>query len=97
MPLVGVMMLAAATAPFAARAGADDQDTVRAAVQHGQIRPLEEILGHIRGKIAGDIVGVKIEHKERWLYEIRVLKADGRLLEIHVDAKNGEIERVKEK
>jgi uncharacterized membrane protein YkoI len=97
LALVSVMMLAVALAPSAARAGADDQDAVREAVQHGQVRPLEEILGRIRGKLAGDIVGVKIDRKERWLYEIRVLNADGRLLDVEVDAQSGKIERIKEK
>jgi uncharacterized membrane protein YkoI len=97
LPLVSVMMLGVALALSAARAGSDDHDAVREAVEHGQVRPLEEILGRVRGKLAGDIVGVKIDHKERWLYEIRVLNADGRLFEVQVDAQSGEIERIKEK
>ena len=97
LPLVSLMMLAVALTPLAASADVDDQDAVREAVQHGRIRPLEEILGRIRGKLTGDIVGVKIDRKERWLYEIRVLNTDGRLFEVDVDAQSGEIERIKEK
>ncbi|MGH7120130.1 MAG: PepSY domain-containing protein [Acetobacteraceae bacterium] len=91
------MALALALTPLAVRAGADDQDAVRAAVQAGQIRPLEEILGRVRSKLPGEIVGVKIEHKERWIYEIRVLNPGGRLFEVKVDAASGVIERIKEK
>ena len=57
-----------------------------------------DILNEIRGKLPGEIVGVEIERKNgRWVYEFRAIDGKGRLFEINVDARSGEIEGVKEK
>jgi uncharacterized membrane protein YkoI len=75
-----------------------DQDTVRQAVERGEIKPLADILEAIRGKLPGDVVGVEIEReKDRWFYEFRVADAKGRLFEVYVDAHSGVIDRIKEK
>jgi uncharacterized membrane protein YkoI len=75
-----------------------DQDAVRIAVERGEIRPLAEILARIRAKLPGQIAGVEIERKAgRWLYEFRVVGRQGQLFEVYVDARTGEIERIKEK
>ena len=97
--LAGVVLVVAVL--LCARPGqadARDHDAVRRAVQGGEIRSLSEILNAIRGKLPGEIAGVEIEHKNgRWLYEFRVVDRAGRLFEVHVDARSGEIERIKEK
>lgn len=73
-------------------------DAVRAAVESGEIKPLATILEAVREKLPGDVTAIEIEQKKgRWMYELRVVGRDGRLLEIYVDAKTAEIERVKEK
>lgn len=75
-----------------------DHDAVRQAVERGEIRPLAAILGAVRDKLPGKIIGIEIEHKKnRWLYELRVLDETGRVFEVYVDARSGEIERIKEK
>ena len=77
---------------------ARDHDDARRAVQAGEIRPLTDILNVLKGKLPGDVVGVKLEREAgAWTYEFRVLDGKGRLFEIHVDAKSGEVERIKEK
>lgn len=85
------------------RAGATERDDVhrdqmRRAVEAGEIRSLAEILNAVRGKLPGDVAGVEIERKNgRWLYEFRVVGSEGRLFDVYIDARNGEIERIKEK
>jgi len=75
-----------------------DQDAARQAVERGEIRPLANILEAVRGQLPGDVVGVEIESKNgRWMYEFRVLDADGRLFDVYIDARSGEIERTEEK
>ena len=77
---------------------ARDHDDARRAVEAGEIRPLAEILATIKEKLPGEVVGVKLEREGgAWAYELRVVGDKGRLLEIHVDAKTGEIERTKGK
>lgn len=93
--------LVSALAVFAAGARADDgrdHDMARQAVERGEIKPLAEILQIVRDKLPGEIAGVKIERKNgRLVYELRIVGAEGRLLEVHVDAATGEIGRTREK
>lgn len=103
-PLLLAMLLAAAGLTGGLQpAGADDHDdkrhdAVRRAVEAGEIRSLADIIADVRDKLPGEIAGVEIERKNgRWLYEFRVIDARGRLFEVYIDARDGTIERVKEK
>lgn len=81
-----------------AAAFARDHDDARRAVEAGEIRPLADILNAVRGKLPGEVVGVRLEREAgAWMYEFRVVDERGRLFEIHVDARSGEVERTKEK
>jgi uncharacterized membrane protein YkoI len=85
---------------YAAARDHDDRrrDEVRRAVEAGEIRSLADILNAVRAKLPGEVAGVEIEQKQgRWRYEFRVIDAQGRVFEVYVDARNGDIERVKEK
>src|SRR5512140_2584889 len=103
--ITALAMLAAAALVVATPrlADAHDQDEarrdeVRRAVESGEIHSLADILNTLRGKLPGEVAGVEIEHKgDRWRYEFRVVDSQGRLFEVHVDARSGEIERIKEK
>jgi uncharacterized membrane protein YkoI len=94
------VVLAAAlfAVPAVGPAGARDHDEARRAVEAGEIRPLAEILNLVRGKLPGEIVRVKIERENGlWAYEFRVVDSKGRLFEVYVDGRTGEIKRIKEK
>jgi uncharacterized membrane protein YkoI len=92
------IVLGAALSSGAATADSDDHDAARSAVQRGEIRPLEEILASVRSRLPGEVAGVEIERKGgRWLYEFRVVGSRGRLFEVYVDARTGQIDRIKEK
>ncbi|MGE3720197.1 MAG: PepSY domain-containing protein [Bauldia sp.] len=96
----GAIVLAAALLAVSAvvPAGARDHDEARRAVEAGEIRPLAEILNLVRGKLPGEIVRVKIERENGlWVYEFRVVDSKGRLFEVYVDGRTGEIKRIKEK
>lgn len=75
-----------------------DHDEARGAVEAGKIRPLVEILNIARDKLPGEVVGVNIEQEnDRWFYEFRTVDAQGRLFEIYVDARSGDVARTEEK
>ena len=102
--LTAILVLAGAAlvaAPRAANARDQDEtrrDEVRRAVESGEIHSLADILGTLRGKLPGEVAGVEIEHERgRWRYEFRIVDSQGRLFEVYVDARSGEIERIKEK
>lgn len=97
VPLLAGVLLA----PVPAAAGDHDKvapEAVRRAVEAGEIKSLADILASIRGKLPGEVAGVEIERERgRWVYEFRVVDDKGRLYEVHVDARSGEIERIREK
>lgn len=93
-----ILATALLTAGGATPAFARDHDDARRAVEAGEIRSLADILNVVKGKLRGDVVGVKLEREAgAWVYEFRVVDDKGRLFEIHVDARSGEVERIKEK
>jgi uncharacterized membrane protein YkoI len=96
--LFWLALVAAATPAGEVRADSREQDAVRLAVERGEIRPLVEILAIVRARLPGQVTSVEIERKVgRWIYEFRVADAKGRLFEVYVDARTGDIERIKEK
>ncbi|UVO26994.1 PepSY domain-containing protein [Bradyrhizobium arachidis] len=91
--LAAVIVVAGSCAAFAR-----DHDDARRAVEAGEIRALAEILKVVKGKLPGDVVGVKLEREAgAWMYELRIIDEKGRLFEIHVDARSGEVARTREK
>lgn len=93
--LAALVVLAGA---FCAQADPHDHEAARLAVKRGEIQSLADILNLVAGKLPGEVTAVKIERKaERWLYEFRVVDGQGRLFEVYVDGRSGEIARIKEK
>nr|WP_245477950.1 PepSY domain-containing protein [Bradyrhizobium guangxiense] len=94
--LVGVAL---ASVPAAASDhGKGAPEAVRRAVEAGEIKSLADILASVRGKLPGEVAGVEIERQRgRWVYEFRLVDDKGRLYDAYVDARSGEIERIKEK
>lgn len=99
MAFAAAVLLAAVPQPAAARDNDEHRrDEVRRAVEAGEIKSLADILKAVRGKLPGEVAGVEIEHKDgRWRYEFRVVDGQGRLFDVYIDARSGEIDRIKEK
>lgn len=71
---------------------------LRDAVERGEIKPLSDVLRLVRPKLPGEIVGVEAEHKSgRWVYELRILDAKGRVFDAQVDAATATIAGIEEK
>jgi uncharacterized membrane protein YkoI len=90
-----------ALALMAAIAQADDRadhDRAREAVRSGQVLPLRSVLHKLEASHPGQVLEVELERKgERWVYEIKLLQADGKLLKLHLDARTAEVLRSREK
>lgn len=101
LTMAALVVALVAAAPQLADARDEDElrrDEVRRAVETGQIRSLADILKAVREKLPGEVAGVEIDRKDgRWRYEFRVVDGQGRLFEVYIDARSGEIERIKEK
>lgn len=101
MPLLSVLALCAPLVLGSAPALADrdrDHDQARAAVQAGQVLPLKTLLERIERDHPGQVLEVELEQeRERWLYEIKLLQPDGKLLKLELDAATAQVLRREER
>lgn len=97
--LAGSLLLCAGLAgPAAWAGGADDHDRARAAVQAGEVMPLPALLERLQRTYPGQVLEVDLEREDgRWIYELKLLQADGQLLRLDVDARSAQVLDVKRK
>jgi uncharacterized membrane protein YkoI len=70
----------------------DDHDCARRALAEGRAKPLTEILPGVESALGGQAIEIELEHcSGRIIYEIKVLRPDGQLIEAKVDAMTGKI------
>ena len=77
------------------RAKAEAQRAALAALQRGEILPLARIMAIATSTVPGDII--EIEYKAGPQYEVEVLTSSGRIREVKLDARTGEVIQSKEK
>jgi uncharacterized membrane protein YkoI len=88
--LFAMLVLASIASP--AWADQRDHELAREAVRSGQAMPLSEILSRIRLQLGGEVIHVELEREEgRYVYEFRVIGADGKLRKLHVDAATAKV------
>lgn len=88
----GVGAVAFALVAAAAAAGSADHERARAAVQSGAVLPLHTVLERLQRSHPGQVLEVELERDDgRWVYEVRLLQADGRLLKLVLDARTAEV------
>ena len=75
----------------------DDDDRrrledVHDGVRKGKLKPLSQILASVRRHSPGDVVSVKLRREgDRYVYRIRMIDANGKLIRITVDAASSAI------
>jgi uncharacterized membrane protein YkoI len=80
-----------------AQASPHDHDQARAALEAGQIRPISEILSKASAEVPGDVVEIELEQERgRWIYELKIIAPDGRLLEVEMDASDASLIEVEQ-
>ncbi|MDH6267026.1 putative membrane protein YkoI [Rhizobium sp. SG_E_25_P2] len=63
-------------------------DDARRALQSGLVRPLEDILAEMRKSFPGEVIEIEFEQDDgRYIYEIEMIRPDGRVIEVKMDAK----------
>lgn len=71
-----------------------DHDRARAALQAGEVLPLQKVLDQVQRSHPGEVLEVELEHEEgRWVYELKLLQTGGRLIRLDVDAKTAQVLR----
>src|SRR3954447_12528832 len=91
MPLRIVLALLLVAVPLAcARADDDDQERALSAREAGRALPLARILERAQQDMPGQVLGVELEDEGgRVLYEVKVLRPDGRVRMLAYDAASG--------
>ena len=69
-------------------------DRARRAMEKGEILPMAAILARIRPQAPGRMLDLELEYEHgQWIYEIKFLDPEGRLYELEIAARNGEVLR----
>jgi len=91
LPLTLLCTMALLLTTAAAHAD-NDQDRARAAVQAGQVLPLRTVLERLERDNPGQVLEVELEREDgRWVYDVKLLQASGRLIKLELDASSGEV------
>lgn len=87
---VGLMLGAVTLSPaYADGLGEHDHDRARRALEAGEIMPLDKVLERVAVSAPGRVIEVELERKkERWVYEIKLLRPGGVLVKLLVDARD---------
>ena len=76
----------------------DDHERSRQAFQSGEILPLRTVLDKVETAHPGHILEIELERENRqWIYEVKMLQADGAVIKLDVDARTGNILKIKGK
>lgn len=74
-----------------------DHDRARRALREADLRPLAEILASVEESGRARVIEVELERERgRFLYELKVLTRNGRLLELAIDAASGALLELEE-
>jgi len=71
-----------------------EQDRARHALQAGEVLPLGTVLDRLAKEVPGQILDVELDRETdegvaRWVYKIKLLRPEGTLVKLMVDARSG--------
>lgn len=96
--VLAALLLNGLAQPLAWSSDSRDHERARAAVEAGQVLPLPALLERVRRTHPGQVLELELERDDgRWIYEVKLLQANGQLLKLEVDAATGQVLEVKRK
>lgn len=78
---------------------ADDvgPEVAKLLLSEGRIKPLSEILSTVQATLPGEMLDVQLELDDGiYVYELKLLRADGKVQEIEADAASGKILKIED-
>lgn len=97
-PALTALLLTGLAQPFAWASESRDHEKARTAVEAGQVLPLPTLLERLRRTHPGQVLELELERDAgRWIYEVKLLQANGQLLKLEVDAATAQVLQVKQK
>lgn len=74
----------------------DDHDRARRALEAGEVLPLRVVLERVERDYPGQVIEVELERDDgMWLYEIKLIRSGGSVIELKLDARDGAVHRIK--
>lgn len=75
-----------------------DHERARAAVQAGEVLPLAAVLDKLKPTYPGQVLELELGREDgRWIYEIKLLQANGQLLKLELDGRTAQVLELKHK
>ncbi|KAB2873740.1 MAG: PepSY domain-containing protein [Ideonella sp.] len=69
-----------------------DHELARQALEQGQVLPLRTVLDKVEREQPGQVMKIEFERDDgRFVYKIRLLQKDGRMVRLKVDAVDGRV------
>ena len=94
--LAAALLLTGLALPGARAGDKHDHERARAAMLAGEVMPLPELLARLQRTHPGQVLELELEREHgRWLYEVRLLQANGQLVKLELDARSGAVLQVK--
>jgi uncharacterized membrane protein YkoI len=94
--VLAVLLLSGLAQPSAWASDNRDHERARAAVEAGQVLPLPTLLERLRRTHPGQVLELELERDDgRWIYEVKLLQANGQLLKLDVDAFTAQVLQVR--
>lgn len=82
--------------PPAQADGRQDHEIARRALAAGEILPLASVLERVEREHHGEVLEVELERDDgQWRYEIKMLRRDGGINKLLVDARDGRLLGIK--
>lgn len=107
LPVALALLLACGVA-WAFPVGEGDHEQARLAVEQGRVMHLHDILSGIEHEFQGQVLNIEFDRErahgqagrpgvEYFVYKIRLLQTDGRVVKLRIDAATGRVLDVKRK
>jgi uncharacterized membrane protein YkoI len=92
LPALAAAGFAAGLADLPVSRADDDHVRARALSQRGEILSLERIAALAKARHPGKLIDIELERKRGlWIYEVELLDDQGRVWEMKLDARTGEL------
>ncbi len=81
-----------------AQASESDHEMARKALREGKVLPLRTVLEQAERDYQGQVLEVELDRDDgMFIYEIKLLRTDGQLMKLKVNAANGQVLSIKQK
>ena len=93
---LAALLLSACALPIAWGGSRGDHERAHAAVRAGEVLPLATLLERLQRTHPGQVLELELDREDgRWIYEIKLLQANGQLLRLELDAGTAQVLEVR--